>query len=449
MKLERHVVGLVVAGLAALTAAFPADAIEIKSVRSPGGIEAWLVEDHKIPVISLDWAFKGAGSRDPAGKQGLSELVARTIDEGAGPFDARSFQAKLRDKAITLVFDTDTDAFSGSLLTLGENREDAFEMARLSLTEPRFEQEALERMRAATIARLKSEATDPDAIAERVFFQTAYPDSAYGRPTRGTPESLSTVTRDDLLNFARTKLGRDNLDVGVAGDITPDELGRALDKMFGALPAKAAVEPEPVATPAGAGRTILVPRAAAQAVIMTGQAGVRRDDPDWYSALVMNHILGGGTFSSRLMTEVREKRGLTYGVYSQLVPFENTALIMAQGSSAKTKAATALDLIRAEWGRMAKDGVSAEELADAKTYLTGSFPLQFSSTRAIARTVLVVKRDKLGLDYLSRRDSLINAVTTDDVRRVAGRLLNPETLLTVVVGEADGLNSTSVQPVEP
>jgi len=449
MKFQRHIAGLIVAGVATLAWAFPADAIEIKSVRSPGGIEAWLVEDHKIPVVSVEWTFKEAGSRDPAGKQGLSELVARTMDEGAGPLDARTFQAKLRDKAITLAFDTDADAYSGSLRTLSENREEAFEMARLSLTEPRFEQEALERMRAATIARLKSEATDPDAIAERVFFQTAFPESVYGRPTRGTPESLSAVTREDLLNFARTKLGRDNLDVGVAGDITPEELGRALDKIFGALPAKAEIETEPLAAPAGAGRTILVPRPAAQAVIMTGQAGVRRDDPDWYAALVMNHILGGGTFSSRLMTEVREKRGLTYGVYSQLVPFERTALIMAQGSSAKAKAATALDLIRAEWARMAKDGVSEEELADAKTYLTGSFPLQFSSTAAIARTVLVVKRDKLGLDYLSRRDALINGVSVDDARRAARRLLNPETLLTVVVGEAEGLRSTCVQPVEP
>jgi len=449
MKFQRHIAGLIVAGVATLAWAFPADAIEIKSVRSPGGIEAWLVEDHKIPVVSVEWTFKGAGSRDPAGKQGLSELVARTMDEGAGPLDARTFQAKLRDKAMTLAFDTDADAYSGSLRTLSENRVEAFEMARLSLTEPRFEQEALERMRAATIAQLKSEATDPDAIAERVFFQTAYPESVYGRPTRGTPESLSSVTREDLLNFARTKLGRDNLDVGVAGDITPDELGRALDEIFGALPAKAEIETEPLATPAGAGRTILVPRPAAQAVIMIGQAGVRRDDPDWYAALVMNHILGGGTFSSRLMTEVREKRGLTYGVYSQLVPFERTALIMAQGSSAKTKAATALDLIRAEWARMAKDGVTEEELADAKTYLTGSFPLQFSSTAAIARTVLVVKRDKLGLDYLSRRDTLINGVSVDDARRAASRLLNPEALLTVVVGEAEGLRSTSVQPVEP
>lgn len=448
MSLSRHVVGLVLVGLATLVA-LPAGAIEIKSVRSPGGIEVWLVEDHKIPVVSVEWAFRGAGARDPAGKQGLSELAARTMDEGAGPLDARAFQAKLRDKAITLTFDTDADSFSGSLRTLDDNRDDAFEMARLALTEPRFEAEAIDRMRSATIARLKSEATDPEAIAEKVFFEVAYPDSVYGRPTRGTPESLSAVTRDDLSNFARTKLGRDNLVVGAAGDITPEELGAALDRVFGGLPTKAEIEPRSDVAPLGAGQTVFAPRQAAQAVIMTGQAGVKRDDPDWYAALVMSHILGGGTFSSRLMTEVREKRGLTYGVYAQLVPLENTALIMAQGSSAKAKAATALDLIRAEWGRMAKDGVTEEELADAKTYLIGSFPLQFSSTRAIARTVLVVKRDNLGLDYLTRRDSLINAVTRDDVGRIARRLLNPDTLLTVVVGEADGLKSTSVRSVDP
>lgn len=447
MSNTRSLALLVVAlGLFAPSAAL---AIEVKSVRSPGGIEAWLVEDHKIPVISVEWSFRDAGARDPEGKRGLAELVARTMDEGAGPLDARAFQARLRDKAITLTFDADADSFSGSLRTLRENRGEAFDLARLALAEPRFEPEALDRMRAATIAVLRSEATDPEAIAERVFFQAAFPDSDYGRPTRGTPETLAAVSPADLAGFARTKLGRDNLDVGVAGDITPEELGAALDTLFGALREKAEVTPNPAVRPSGAGETILVPRAAAQAVVMTGQAGVKRDDPDWYAALIAAHILGGGTFSSRLMTEVREKRGLTYGVYAQLVPFENTALILAQGSSAKAKAATALDLIRSEWGRMAADGVTDEELADAKTYLTGSFPLQFSSTRAIARTVLVVKRDKLGIDYLARRDSLINAVTRDDVARIAKRLLDPGKLLTVVAGEAEGLRATRVQPVEP
>jgi zinc protease len=435
-----------VAGAFVLLIALPAAAVEVKAVTSPGGIEAWLVEDHTIPVIALEWSFTGAGSQDPDGKQGLANMAARTMDEGAGPLDARTFQARLLDKAIALGFDAGTDFFRGSLRTLSQHRDEALDLTRLSLTEPRFDQEAIDRMRAAVTASLRRDLSDPERLAQRAFFANAFPGSVYGRPVRGTVESIARIGPEDLRTFARAKLGRDRLTVAAAGDIAPDALGKALDAVFGGLPKTSAATPAPETAPSGAGQTLLIERPTAQTVIVMGQAGVKRADPDWYAAVVLNHILGGDGFSSRLMEEVREKRGLTYGVSSDLVPFEHAALVMAGGSSANAKAGQALDLIRAEWERIARDGVSDQELADAKTFLTGSFPLQFDSTSAIARILLQIKRDKLGIDYLDRRNGLLQAVTKEDVRRVAKRLLDPAKLLTVLVGKPAGVTPTKVLP---
>ncbi len=420
----------------------PASAIEIKRVVSPGGIEAWLVEDHKVPIIALEWAFEGAGASDPKGKEGLANLAARTLDEGAGPYDSQAFAARLQDNAIGLGFDVGRDAFSGSLRTLSDRRDEAFDLARLSLTEPRFDAEAVERMRAAVLSSLRRDQADPNYVARRLFYATAYPDHPYGDEIRGTLESLPTITPDDLRNFVKSSFGRDRLIVAAAGDITPEDLGLALDRVFGALPATTAIPAIANVEPKGAGETLVVTRPTAQTVMLMGEPGIKRSDPDWYAATVMNYVLGGGGFGSRLMEEVREKRGLSYGVYSYLVSLDHSALIMAGGNTVNAKAGQALDIMRQEWKRMAEKGVTEEELADAKTYLTGSFPLQLSSTQAIAGMLLQVRRDRLGIDYLDRRNALINGVTQEDVQRVAQRLLHPDRLLTVLVGRPEGVTAT-------
>jgi zinc protease len=433
---------LLAAALALSLLVTPAHAIDIKKVVSPGGIEAWLVEDHKIPVLAVEWAFEGAGANDPAGKEGLANLAAHALDEGAGPYDSQAFQTRLQDNAISLGFNAGRDAFTGSLRTLTEHRDEAFDLARLAMSEPRFDADAVERMRAGTLAGLKREQGDPNYVARRLFYSTAYPDHPYGGEVRGSLDSLPRVTPDDLRAFVKSQFGRDRLIVTAAGDIAPDDLGRALDRLFGGLPAAASVAALPEVAPKGLGDTLLAPRPTAQTVILMGQPGVKRADPDWYAATVMNYVLGGSGFGSRLMEEVREKRGLSYGVYSYLVPMDRTALVIAGGSTVNAKAGQALEIMRAEWARMAADGVSDQELADAKTYLTGSFPLQLGSTPSIAKTLLQVRRDRLGIDYLDQRDRFINAVTADDVRRVAKRLLDPARLLTVLVGRPEGVTPT-------
>jgi zinc protease len=230
--------------------------------------------------------------------------------------------------------------------------------------------------------------------------------------------------------------------VAVAGDITAERLGPVLDRIFGDLPARAAPFAVPPVTAKGAGEVVVVERPVPQSIVSMGHQGVRRDEPDWFAAQIMNHVLGGGGFNARLMQEIRVERGLTYGVSSGLASWKRGALVTAGGSTNNASAGTFVDLVKAEWRRMAESGPTPEELADAKAFLTGSFPLQFTSTGAIARVVLQVRRDDLGIDYLNRRSGLIEAVTPDDVRRVARTVLRPDAFLTVIVGRPEGVTPT-------
>jgi zinc protease len=423
----------------ALCAAAPAFAANIERVTSPGGITAWLVRDTSVPVIAVDFAFRAGAVMDPAGKEGRAEMTASTMDEGAGDLDSQAFQAKLEALAASLRFNAGRERFTGQLRTLAARRDGAFELLRLALTAPRFDAEPVARIRAQLVSGLRSKAHDPDFIAGQAFTAAAFPDHPYGKPSDGTAESLAAITADDLRGFVKKYLARDVLYISVVGDITAAELAGRLDTVFGKLPAKA--EPFTVAetAPKGAGSQIVIERNIPQSVVMFGQKGLKRDDPDWYAAYVMNRILGGGGFYSRLTEEVREKRGLAYSVYSYLNPYDRAAMIMGGTATQNARVAESLRIIKAEWKRMADQGVTEKELAATKTYINGSFPLRLDSSRRIAGMLTSIQVQDLGIDYIQRRPELIDKVTVADIRRVAKRLLDSEKLLVVVVGKPAGL----------
>ncbi len=436
----------VLAVLAVLTAAtaWPqsAAAISIEKVTSPGGLTAWLVRETSVPVISFGFAFRAGAAMDPKGKSGLAEMVSSTLDEGAGDLESQAFQGALEDIAASIRFSAGQDRFRGNLRTLSANRDEAFRLLQLAITSPRFDAEPVERIRAQLIAGLKRDAEDPDWIAGDAWSTAAFPDHPYGRNAEGTPDTIAAITPDDLRGFVARHMARDNLVIGAVGDITADELARRLDQVFGALPAKAAPVAVAETTPAARGRTIVIKRKIPQSVVVFGHAGIKRKDPDWYAAYVMFRILGGGGFASRLTEEVREKRGLAYSVYAYLNPFDRAGLIMGGVASANARVGKSLDIIRAEWRRMAEHGVTETEFAAAKTYINGSFPLRLDSSRRIANILIGVQLNRLGIDYLDRRAGLMNAVTMDDVRRVARRLLKPDDLTVVVVGDPEGVTGT-------
>ncbi len=427
---------------AAILTTGPARAVSIERVVSAGGVTAWLVRDHTNPIISMRFAFRGGAGLDPEGRGGLANMAASLLDEGAGDLDSTAFQEKLEDLVITLRFRAGSDSITGRLVTLVENRDTAFRLLSLALTKPRFDSEPVERIRAQILAGIRQDTEEPGAIAGKTMFKTLFPSHPYGRPTDGIIDSVGAITRADLKAFTTERLAKDNLIIGIVGDIKAETLAALLDSTFGGLPEKAGPWALPEVKPQGAGRTIVIKKSVPQSSIVFAEAGLKRDHPDFYAAYVMNYVFGGGGFTSRLYTTIREQRGLAYSVYSGLHPLDHAGLIFGGAGTANANVAETISLLRREWTRMADEGMTEKELADAKTYLTGSYPLRFTSSGSIAAMLVGIQMDDLGIDYMDRRNGLIEAVSLADVNRTAKTLLRTDELTVVVVGNPEGVKSS-------
>ena len=443
--LPRSIVRRAVVALLALPLlAAPALATTIERVVSPGGIEAWLVHEPAVPMIAIDFAFVGGAAQDAPGKGGTASLVASLLDEGAGDLDAKTFHARLERKAIELGFQAERDTLRGTLRTLTENKDEAFDYLRLAVTQPRFDQSDVEVIRAQILSMLRRATTSPTDIANLRWWQVAFADHPYGRPVNGTLESVPTVTIGDLKDYTHRVLARGNLKVAVVGDIDAETVKVMLDRVFGGLPAQPELKPVPNVSPQGLGRRIVVKVDVPQAVVAFGGPGIARKDPDFMAAYIVNHILGGGAFSSRLYQEVREKRGLAYSVYDSLVWLNHSALFLGGTATRADRAGETLEVIDKEIHRLAEEGPTEDELAKAKAYLNGSFVLNLDTSSKIAALLVQLQLDGLGIDYFTRRPEMINGVTLEDARRVAKRMLDGGMLVTVA-GRPEGLASTSAQ----
>ncbi|KMK68787.1 pitrilysin family protein [Puniceibacterium sp. IMCC21224] len=415
--------------------------IDIQEVTSPGGITAWLVEEPSIPFVALEIRFRGGASLDLPGKRGATNLMVGLLEEGAGDLDARGFAEAGESIAASFGYGAYDDAISVSAKFLTETQDEAMTLLHDSLIAPRFDEDAIERVRAQVISGLKSDATDPDAIVSKVFDQVLFGDHPYGSSYQGTLETVAGLTREDLQAAHRGAMAHDRIYVSAAGDISPEELSTLLDKLLGDLPATGLPMPADLDVTTTAGVTV-VPFDTPQAVALFGQPGIALDDPDFFAAYVMNVVLGGGGFEARLMHEVREKRGLTYGVYSYLSTKDHTEVIAGRVASANNRVAEAISVIQDEWAKMAAEGVTQGELDQAKTYLTGAYPLRFDGNGPIADILVGMQMDDMPIDYVKTRNARVDAVTLDDVKQVAARLLDPEALRFVVVGQPEGLEAT-------
>ena len=427
--------------IAALAFSGPARAFEIKSVTSPGGVTAWLVEDRTVPLVAMSFSFRGGAAGDPEGKEGLSHFLSGMLDEGAGDLDSAAFQAAIQENSVKLSYDTERDEFRGDLQTLSANRDEAFRLLKLSLNQPRFDPEPLERIRNQILLGLRSDAEDPENIAAAAWMKTMFGAHPYGRRTKGTEEGIKAVKGEDLKALTRRLFTRDGLLVTVVGDIDEETLKKKLDDVFGGLPEASGMPDTPEAEVTRGPKVDVIDRNIPQSVIQFGFRGIKRDDPDFIAAYVMNSILGDGGFGSRLTEEVREKRGLSYSVGSDLYPLRRAGLFVGSAATVNARAGETIDILKREIARMADQGPTAKELDEAKTYITGSYALRFDSNRKIARQLLAIRRDNLGIDYVEKRNSLVDAVTLDDVKRVARRILDADGLIFTVVGRPDGVAS--------
>ena len=411
----------------------------IQRVVTPGGIEAWLVESYAVPLVALEFAMRGGAAQDPAGKAGLSTLLAGLLDEGAGPYDARAFHLAIEDLAIRLGFGCDRDAISGHMQTLARNRDEAFELLRLALCEPRLEQQAIDRVRGQIAAGLKRDANDPDALVARAFREIAFPDHPYGRPVRGDAESLEGLTRDDLVALQTRVLARSDLKIAVVGAIDAATLAAKLDATFGALPQQSLLTPVAEIEIHELGQRRIVDLDVPQSAIRFGRPGMQRHDKDYFGAVVINHILGGGVFTARLFNEVREKRGLAYSVYSHLNEYDKCAMLVGGAATKNERARESLEVIQRQFADLANEGPTEDELDKARKYLTGSYALSFDTSTKIAGQLVNLQLDGFEPSYLDERNGRIDAVTLDDARRVAKRLLGDGELLVSIAGRPQGL----------
>jgi len=412
--------------------------IAIQEVTSPGGIKAWLVEDHNIPFTALEIQFKGGTSLEAPDKRGVINLMTATLEEGAGEMDSKGFAEAREALAADISFDAGTDSVGVSARFLTENRDQGVDLLREALINPRFDQDAVDRVREQVLSNLRSNEKDPGTIASEKFDALAFGDHPYATTGDGTIAAVTALTRDDVVAAHKAALARDRVFVSASGDISAEDLGKLLDRLLGDLPATGA--PQPGTAPwLLTGGTTVVDFPTPQSTVFFGQQGIPRDDPDFFPAFILNEVIGGGRFTARLMTEVREKRGLTYGIGTYLVNMEHSDMLLGQFSASNDKVAEAIKVVQSEWGRIVSEGVTPEELEATKTYLTGSYPLRFDGNGPIASILVGMQMDAMPTDYVTTRNARIEAVTMEDIKRVAARLFKPEDLHFVVVGQPGGM----------
>jgi zinc protease len=406
----------------------------IQVVTSPGGITAWLVEEKTVPVVAMEIAWRGGAAVDPAGKDGVSWVLGYMMNEGAGDLDSQAFGARMEDLNMSFGCQISDDWAGCSLRTLAATRSDAFEMVRSALSQPRFDTEPLTRAKRELAVGLSEAETDPGTIAGRAMNAAVIPGHPYGRyPTQ---ETVRSISRDDIVALKARLMTRDRLLVTVVGDITPEQLAPELDRIFGGLPATSQLPATPDAAPRPApADPVVVQLGIPQTLVVFSGPGLKRDDPDFYAAYVLNYILGGGGFSSRLMDEIREQRGLTYGIGTGLATQDHLWRWSGSASTRNNAARQVVDLIKQNIARLGTDGPTQKELEDAKAYLTGAYPLGFDTNSKIASNLMGVWQDDLGVDYIARRNGIIGAVTLDDLKRVAARYMKPENFTFVMVGQ--------------
>jgi zinc protease len=415
----------------------PSRASTVQKVVSKGAIEAWLVEDYAIPLVALEFAFKGGATQDPIGKPGAATLLSGLLDEGAGAYNSEGFHRALDEDAIEMSFSADHDILTGRMQSLSRNSARAFALLQLVVTAARLDAESFARVVSQIAAGLKREANDPDFVAGRSFRALAYPNHSYGLPVRGELSTLPTLTRANLIEMRAATFARDNLKIAAVGAIDAATLAGHLDDVFGRLPEKASLNLVAPGAFSGTGTRHVDPIDVPQSTIRFGREGLARRDPDFIPAMVVNHILGGGIFSARLFREVREKRGLAYSVYSQLVTYDHAAMFYGGTSTKNERAAESMAVIEKEISSLSDFGPTEEELDKAKKYLIGSYALRFDTSTKIAGQLVNLQSEGFGVEYLDERNKLIAAVTMEDAKRASKRLFGDSKLLVTVAGNPE------------
>lgn len=411
--------------------------IAIQHWTASSGAHVFFVETHALPMLDVQVDFAAGTAYDPPGKAGTAALVQGIIDLGAQDMDETTIANRLADLGATLTGDIDRERASISLRTLSaeDRRVPAIDVLRAILSAPHFPEAVFERERARSATALKESLTQPNTIVNQAFWAALYPDHPYG--ISSTPESIAAIQRDDLVDYHRRYFTARRVTVSIVGDITRAQAETLAQHLTEALPAgdgTADIAPiAPPVLPDGGKKQIAHPEST-QAHLLLGTPALKRGDPDFFALQVGNYTLGGGGFVSRLMQEVREKRGYAYSVYSYFVPMAQAGPFRIGLQTKKTQANDALELTHKVLADFLRDGPSEAEIHAAKQNLIGSFPLNLDTNRKILSNIAVIGFYELPLDYLDSYTENIGKVTIADIKTAFSRHIDPKHLVTVLVG---------------
>jgi zinc protease len=390
-------------------------------------------EEHSLPFVTFQLLIDSGSWKDPSGEEGLSSLTARGLLLGTSKRTANQINEELDFMGASLNSSSGRDTAALTLRILKKDLDKGMDLLMEVLTQPTFPEEEIRREIEKTLAAIQSEEDQPEQVAEKEFLKTLFMNSPYGHPVEGTKESIPKLTREGVIRFYRSYYHPNSAILTVVGDITGEEMKTILVPRLEKWP-MGEIPKLPFMTKfENEQKTVKLDRPITQANVILGHAGVNREDPDYYALTVMNYILGGGGFASRLMEEIRNKRGLAYSVASffDAGKYPGSFQIALQTKNASAREAIALSLQQME--RIQKDLVSEKELEGAKKYLIGSFPMRLDTQGKLAAFLTQVEYYSLGLDYAKKYPALIRSVTREDVLRVAKKYLHPQKYLLVVV----------------
>ncbi len=417
-------------------------AAKIQAITTPKGLQAWLLQTNNLPMLSVELSFRAGSVFEPAGKEGLAQFTASLLDEGAGPYSATEFKEELEAIGARFGASADTLDISLNLTTLTEHQDRAFALLGLAAREPRFDKEAIGRIRNQLLANLKRIEEDPAALAGRALRPALFGNQPWANDGDGSAASIKGITQSDLMAWHLANLTRSNLTVSVVGDIDATTLGRLLDEAVFGLPQGAGRRGKELATPkVGAPTTITKTLAIPQGTVLLGWPGMARNDPDYPALMLMNEIFGGGVLTSRLGLDVREKHGLVYDIRSRNMPLPGGGFYLLSFATDATKVAKALGLIDENITKMRNQPVTQEEFDDAKSYLIGSWPLRLDSNAKLLGMMSLMQNEGLGIDYLEAWPKRLAGVQFADIQRVAQRMLTPENMSLIVVGQNEALQA--------
>ena len=419
-------------------------AADIQEFTTPKGIKVWLVESPSLPIISAQVSFAGGSAYDTVDKLGLAQFSAGLLDEGAGDMDASAFALAMEEKGIGLGAGVDTLNFKVNLKTLAEHKQSAFDLLGLMLTKPQLTKDSAERVRAAQLSGIKRGQEKPDYVASRKLSELVFGNHPYARPSAGELWTVENLTARDARRFLNTTLTRNNMQVSVVGQTTPADIAPLIDKALGDLPKGKARQAIPAPTEQAAAK-MHIPRDVPQSTLRLGHLGNERTDELYFPTLLMNHILGGGGFSSRLVEEVREKRGLSYSVYSYFSPLPGKGAFILGAQTEHENTEQVIDLMKAEMVKLQQQEVDDKTYQDAMDYMLGSFPLRLDSNSKILGYLDFMQTENLGIDYLDNWQERMEAVTKADIQAAAKKFLKPDDLKVIIVGQRKPQKQTSAK----